>query len=114
MTTMTQPVSAPNAARPGNGIAQARLARLRRRRWIADLLVMLLWASGAAAASLYLASGGLATWTSPGGVITGLGILAGLVGSDFVLVMLVLGAVFSGAAAYYAGARTPVPAKSQH
>jgi hypothetical protein len=30
-----------------------------------------------------------------------------------VLVMLVLGAVFSGAAAYYAGARTPVPVKTQ-
>jgi predicted ferric reductase len=90
MTTMTPPVGAPPVMRAGLDIERTRIARLRRRRWISDLLVMLFWASGAAAASLYLASGGLATWTNPGGVITGLGILAGLIGSDFVLVMLVL------------------------
>src|SRR5690606_13408216 len=83
-------VGAPPVMRAGLDIERTRIARLRRRRWISDLLVMLFWASGAAAASLYLASGGLATWTNPGGVITGLGILAGLIGSDFVLVMLVL------------------------
>jgi predicted ferric reductase len=59
---------------------------------MSDLLVTLLWASGAAAVALYLAYGGMADWTSPAGVITGLGIIAGLIGSDFVLVMLVLAA----------------------
>jgi len=59
---------------------------------MSDLLVTLLWASGAAAVALYLAYGGMSDWTSPAGVITGLGIIAGLIGSDFVLVMLVLAA----------------------
>ncbi len=69
-----------------------RMRRLRRRRLVSDLLVIAFWASGAAAAALALASGALPAWASPGDVATGLGILAGLVGSDFVLVMLVLAA----------------------
>ncbi|MEQ1736572.1 MAG: ferric reductase-like transmembrane domain-containing protein, partial [Rhodoglobus sp.] len=51
-----------------------------------------LWGSGAAAAALFLASGGDSQFTSPAEVITSLGIIAGLVGTDFVLVMLVLAA----------------------
>lgn len=69
-----------------------RRRRLRRRRLASDLLVMAFWTSGALAAALFLSSGGLADWTTLGGVVTGTGILAGLVGSDFVLVMLVLAA----------------------
>lgn len=59
---------------------------------MADLLITLLWGSGAAAVALYLAYGGMSSWNSFGGVVTGLGIIAGLIGSDFVLVMLVLAA----------------------
>jgi len=58
----------------------------------ADLLVMALWASGAAAAALFLASGGAAQFDSPAAIVTSLGIIAGLIGTDFILVMLVLAA----------------------
>jgi predicted ferric reductase len=58
----------------------------------ADLLVTALWASGAAAAALFLAYGGAAQFGSPAQVVTSLGIIAGLIGTDFVLVMLVLAA----------------------
>ena len=58
----------------------------------ADLLVMALWASGAAAAALFLASGGAAQFGSPAAIVTSLGIIAGLIGTDFILVMLVLAA----------------------
>ncbi|MEO8260983.1 MAG: ferredoxin reductase family protein [Pseudolysinimonas sp.] len=63
-----------------------------RRARMSDLLVTALWMSGAAAVALYLAYGGMSDWTSPAGIVTGLGIVAGLIGSDFVLVMLVLAA----------------------
>ena len=58
----------------------------------ADLLVMALWTSGAVAASLFLFSGGAAQFSSPAEVVTSLGIIAGLIGTDFILVMLVLAA----------------------
>jgi len=69
-----------------------RRAQFARRARRADLLVTLLWASGAAAAALYLAYGGASQMTSVAGFITGLGILLGLVGTDFILVLLVLAA----------------------
>lgn len=53
---------------------------------------MALWASGAAAAALFLASGGAAQFGSAADIVTSLGIIAGLVGTDFILVMLVLAA----------------------
>ncbi len=59
---------------------------------MSDLLVTLLWASGAVAVALYLAYGGMNDWNGFAGIVTGLGIVAGLIGSDFVLVMLVLAA----------------------
>jgi predicted ferric reductase len=58
----------------------------------ADLLVMALWASGAAAAALFLASGGAGQFGSIAETVTSLGIIAGLIGTDFILVMLVLAA----------------------
>lgn len=58
----------------------------------ADVLVMALWASGAAAAALFLASGGASQFGTIAEVITSLGIVAGLIGTDFILVMLVLAA----------------------
>ncbi|HEV7741327.1 MAG TPA: ferredoxin reductase family protein [Pseudolysinimonas sp.] len=57
-----------------------------------DLLVTLLWASGAAAVALFLMSGGAGQFTSAGEAITSLGIVTGLIGSDLILVMLVLAA----------------------
>jgi predicted ferric reductase len=58
----------------------------------ADLLVMALWASGAAAAALFLAYGGAAQFGSAAEAITSIGIIVGLIGTDFILVMLVLAA----------------------
>ncbi|MBH0100020.1 ferric reductase-like transmembrane domain-containing protein [Salinibacterium sp. NSLL150] len=57
-----------------------------------DALVIALWASGAAAAALFLASGGLSQFSSIAEIVTSVGILAGLIGTDFILVMLVLAA----------------------
>lgn len=58
----------------------------------ADLLVVLFWASGAAAAALFLASGGAAQFGTIADAVTSLGIVTGLIGTDYVLVMLVLAA----------------------
>ncbi len=63
-----------------------------RRSLRADLLVTLLWSSGAGAAAIFLASGGAAQFASPAQDVTSIGILAGLVGCDLILVMLVLAA----------------------
>jgi predicted ferric reductase len=57
-----------------------------------DLLVVALWSSGAAAAALFLASGGIGQFGSFAAIITSLGIIAGLIGTDFILVMVVLAA----------------------
>ena len=92
---MTTTQATLRTALPTRDVRTPRIDRRRqyaRRARMSDLLVTLLWASGAASVALYLAYGGMADWTSPAGVITGLGIIAGLVGSDFVLVMLVLAA----------------------
>ncbi|MFC5502144.1 ferric reductase-like transmembrane domain-containing protein [Lysinimonas soli] len=63
-----------------------------RRARMSDLLVTLLWVSGAASVALYLAYSGAHEATTPASFVTTLGIVAGLIGSDFVLVMLVLAA----------------------
>lgn len=55
-------------------------------------MVMAFWASGAAAAALFLAAGGAAQFSSLGESITSVGIITGLIGTDYVLVMLVLAA----------------------
>ena len=57
-----------------------------------DLMVVLVWASAAAAVALFLASGGAGQFGTPGAAITSLGIATGLVGSDLILIMLVLAA----------------------
>ncbi len=84
--------------RSGSPSTRARLPRIdrrreyRRRMRASDLLVTLLWSSGAAAAAIYLAYGGIADLGTIAGVVTGIGIVTGLVGTDFILVMLVLAA----------------------
>jgi predicted ferric reductase len=66
-------------------------ARQRRRRGLADLLGIVAWASAAMSVFLWLASG-TATFATVGEVVTDAGIVAGLVGTDLILVMLVLAA----------------------
>jgi predicted ferric reductase len=91
---MTTPTSV-RGALPERDVRAPRIDRRRqyaRRARASDLLVTLLWATGAVAVALYLAYGGVRDWTSAAAVVDGFGIIAGLVGSDFVLVMLVLAA----------------------
>jgi predicted ferric reductase len=63
-----------------------------RRARLGDLLVTLLWASGAASVALFLSVGGVAQFNSVGEWATSIGIITGLIGTDFILVMLVLAA----------------------
>ncbi|CAN5259658.1 ferric reductase-like transmembrane domain-containing protein [soil metagenome] len=88
--TLDRPAAVPRRdARPATVDRRRQYARRARR---ADLLVVLLWASSAIAVALFLVSGGGAQFTNVGQAITSLGIVTGLVGTDFVLVMLVLAA----------------------
>jgi predicted ferric reductase len=72
--------------------APDRRKQYRHRARIADVLVTALWASGAAAAALFLATGGAAKFGSVAEAVTSLGIITGLIGTDFILVMIVLAA----------------------
>jgi predicted ferric reductase len=63
-----------------------------RRSRLADLLVAACWASAAASIALFLAYGGANQFASPAQAVTSLGIIAGLVGTDLILVMIVLAA----------------------
>jgi predicted ferric reductase len=73
-------------------VAPDRRKQYRRRARIADALVTTLWASGAAAVALFLATGGLAKFGTIASAVTSLGIVTGLIGTDFILVMIVLAA----------------------
>jgi predicted ferric reductase len=64
----------------------------RRRMRRSDAMVTGLWASAAAALALFLAYGGAGKFGTVGDAITSLGIIAGLIGTDFILVMIVLAA----------------------
>jgi len=91
MTTQTHTRPAmPRPFPPSPRVDQKRKFARRARR--ADMLVMALWASGAAAAALFLAYGGAGQFGSLAETLTSLGIIAGLIGTDFILVMLVLAA----------------------
>ncbi|MBC7723968.1 MAG: ferric reductase-like transmembrane domain-containing protein [Burkholderiaceae bacterium] len=84
MTQLTTPgITAATRTRARNG---------RRRANAGDLLVVLSWTSVAVAISLYLAYGGAADFTSLSGIVSGIGIIGGLIGTDLILVMLVLAA----------------------
>ena len=58
----------------------------------ADTMVALVWASVAAAVALWLASGGVRQVSDLGSTLTAAGIVTGLIGTDLILVMLVLAA----------------------
>ena len=94
MSLQTRPTRPARVAAPARRAAAVRNRRrnYRRRAFLSDLLVGLLWASGAAAIALFLAAGTLPQYASVGGFVTALGIIVGLVGTDFILVMLVLAA----------------------
>ena len=64
----------------------------RRRARVGDLLVVGLWLSSAVAVVLFLVSGGTARFASLADAVTSTGIVVGLVGTDFVLAMLLLAA----------------------
>ncbi|MBO9705279.1 MAG: oxidoreductase, partial [Arthrobacter sp.] len=65
---------------------------LRRRLLVADLAVVVGWASTALAVGLYLVKGGLAAIASPADAVDGLGIVTGLAGTNLILIMVVLAA----------------------
>ncbi|CAN5160761.1 ferric reductase-like transmembrane domain-containing protein [soil metagenome] len=67
-------------------------ARYRRRARLADVLVGAVWVSGGLAVGLFLIAGGLAQFHTLAGAVTALGIIAGLIGTDLILVMLILAA----------------------
>jgi predicted ferric reductase len=92
MTTQAPLRNAPprGASRGAERIDRQRQYRLRTRR--SDILVTALWSSGAAAAALFLSVGGASQFGSLAEAITSIGIVAGLIGSDFILVMLMLAA----------------------
>lgn len=63
----------------------------RRRAMRADLLSVIAWSTTALALALWLATG-TADFSSAGGIVTSLGIAAGLIGTNLVLLMLLLAA----------------------
>ncbi|KTR21193.1 oxidoreductase [Curtobacterium citreum] len=72
--------------------AERRRAATRRRLRGVDLLTVLTWLSAAVAVTLWLATPGSHTVAGIGGWLEAGGIVAGLIGTDLVLVMLVLAA----------------------
>ena len=78
--------------RPARSFAGAERERSRRRMWRVDLLQAAAVASVAIAIALFLADGGATRFGDPGSALTQLGIVAGLVATDLVLVMLLLAA----------------------
>jgi len=85
-------------SRPTLPRRDTRAPRIDRRRQYArralrsDVLVTLLWASGAASVALFLAYGGASQFGTMAENFTSLGIIVGLIGTDFILVMLLLAA----------------------
>ncbi|MGA1835923.1 ferredoxin reductase family protein [Herbiconiux sp. 11R-BC] len=88
----TAPTPRAGARRAVDTVARERRIRSRRRMRAADLMVAAVWLSVALAVSLWLAYGGMNLVTDPASAITALGIVTGLVGTDLILVMLVLAA----------------------
>jgi predicted ferric reductase len=87
--------SRPNAvrARPtATSRARSHEVKFARRSRLADLLVAACWTSAAASVALFLAYGGASQFASPAQAVTSIGIIAGLVGTDLILVMIVLAA----------------------
>ncbi|VXB87647.1 Predicted ferric reductase [Arthrobacter sp. 9V] len=97
MTSLMNPdtpvKSSPARAAPKRPSGVERFRPQARRRLVrADVLGFFAWLSPVAAVALWLADGGSAGFSSFAGTMTALGIVAGLVGMDLVLLMLLLAA----------------------
>ncbi|AMM20773.1 oxidoreductase [Frondihabitans sp. PAMC 28766] len=95
--TTTAPPQAPHPMRrpPAQVVsadARRRRREHRRRAVVVDLLTILVWASAAVALALFLASPGAHDITGPASFVTAVGIGAGLLATDLVLVMILLAA----------------------
>nr|WP_302051502.1 ferric reductase-like transmembrane domain-containing protein [Rathayibacter sp. VKM Ac-2835] len=92
-STSSRPVGAPRppTARASTAREHLLAAQGRRRRAARNILVGAVWASAVLAVVLW-ATSGAATVTGDGRIVIVLGIIAGLVGTDLILVMLVLAA----------------------
>lgn len=86
------PLMARPPARQVAADARRRRGEHRRRTAVVDLLTILVWVSAAVAVALYLASPGAHGISGVDGIVTGAGIVAGLVATDLVLVMILLAA----------------------
>ncbi|GAB3271931.1 ferric reductase-like transmembrane domain-containing protein [Sinomonas notoginsengisoli] len=86
------PTPALPAVTPREALARELEARGRRRLRGADVLTVAAWSSAAAAAALYLADGAAGQFGTVPQALTAIGIVAGLIGTDLVLVMLLLAA----------------------
>ena len=86
MTTETRSASRLSSRDPDH------VALYRRRARVGDLLVIGLWLSASVAVALFLVSGGTARFGSVPDAVTSMGIVTGLIGTDFVLAMLLLAA----------------------
>lgn len=85
--------SAPAGAKRKRPAAVERFhTQARRRLARTDVLGFLAWLSPVAAVALWLADGGISGFSSFAGTMTALGIIAGLIGMDVVLLMLLLAA----------------------
>jgi predicted ferric reductase len=78
--------------RPARPLGGGERPRTARRLWRIDVLQALAVASVAVAIALFLADGGATRFGDPGAALTSLGIVAGLVATDLVLLMLLLAA----------------------
>lgn len=87
MTTTTRATTRWNPTRDRD-----RRIRTRRRLRSGDLLLIAFWTSVALAVGLYLAYGGLSSVASPSSLIDAVGITAGLIGTNLILVMLLIAA----------------------
>lgn len=86
---MTITATRPNPLTP---TAQNRLMQFKRRSATADALVVAIWASSGIAVALFLAAHGPSQFGTVAAAVTSVGILCGLVGSNLILIMLVLAA----------------------
>lgn len=87
MTTTTRAINRWNP-----GLERDRRIRTRRRLRAADLLLIAFWTSVALSAGLYLAYGGFTSVSSLSTLIDAVGVVAGLVGTNLILVMLLIAA----------------------
>lgn len=79
-----------SSARTARTASNGRLYRRRAR--VSDVLGVALWLSSAVAVGLFLISGGVARLGTASDLVTSVGIIVGLVGTNFVLAMLMLAA----------------------